>query len=76
VVGNVGAAGMHSFTAIGDTTNLSARLQAQARPGRIIISRATMDAIGAVAEVEQLGALELKGKQAPVEAFVLVSVAG
>ena len=76
VVGNVGAAGMHSFTAIGDTTNLSARLQAQARPGRIVISRATMDAIGAVAEVEQLGALELKGKQAPVEAFVLVSVAG
>ena len=76
VVGNVGAAGMHSFTAIGDTTNLSARLQAQARPGRIIISRATMDAIGAVAEVEQLGALELKGKHVPVEAFVLVSVAG
>ena len=76
VVGNVGAAGMRSFTAIGDTTNLSARLQAQARPGRIVISRATMDAIGAVAEVEQLGALELKGKRAPVEAFVLVSVAG
>ena len=76
VVGNVGAAGMRSFTAIGDTTNLSARLQAQARPGRIVISRATMDAIGAVAKVEQLGALELKGKQAPVEAFVLVSVTG
>jgi len=76
VVGNVGAAGMRSFTAIGDTTNLSARLQAQARPGRIVISRATMEAIGAAAEVEQLGALELKGKQAPVEAFVLVSVAG
>ena len=35
-----------------------------------------MDAIGAVAEVEQLGALELTGKQAPVEAFGLVSVAG
>jgi adenylate cyclase len=76
VVGNVGAAGMHSFTAIGDTTNLSARLQAQARPGRIVISRATREAIGAAAEVEQLGPLELKGKQAPVEAFVLVSVAG
>jgi len=76
VVGNVGAAGMRSFTAIGDTTNLSARLQAQARPGRIVISRATREAIGAAAEVEQLGALELKGKQAPVEAFVLVSVTG
>jgi len=76
VVGNVGAAGMRSFTAIGDTTNLSARLQAQARPGRIVISRATLDAIGAVAEVERLGALELKGKHAPVEAFVLDSVAG
>ena len=41
-----------------------------------MISRATMDAISALAEVEQLGALELKGKQTPVEASVLVSVAG
>jgi len=41
-----------------------------------VISRATLDAIGAVAEVERLGALELKGKHAPVEAFVLDSVAG
>ena len=41
-----------------------------------MISRATMDAIGGAAEVEQLGPLELKGKRAPVEAFVLVSVAG
>ena len=40
VVGHVGAARMRSFTAIGDTTNLSARLQAQARPGHIVISRA------------------------------------
>ena len=35
-----------------------------------------MDAIGAAAEVEQLGALELKGNQAPVDAVVLVPVAG
>jgi class 3 adenylate cyclase len=76
VVGNVGAQRMRSFTAIGDTTNLSARLQAQAQPGQIVISRATYDGIGSAARVNGLGWLELKGKQDPVEAFELVSLNG
>ncbi len=37
VIGNVGAAEQHSFTAIGDTTNLAARLQAEAEPGQVVI---------------------------------------
>jgi adenylate cyclase len=71
VVGHVGAARMRSFTAIGDTTNLSARLQAQARPGHIVIGRATWEAIGPAARVRPLGPLDLKGKRDPVEAFEL-----
>jgi class 3 adenylate cyclase len=72
VVGNVGGERMRSFTAIGDTTNVSARLQAAAHPGQILISGSTREAIGAAAEVRSVGALDLKGKSGPVEAFELV----
>jgi class 3 adenylate cyclase len=74
IVGHVGTARMRSFTAIGDTTNLSARLQAQARPGHIVIGRATWEAIGHAAQVRPLGLLDLKGKRDPIEAFELESV--
>ena len=71
VIGNVGAAEQRSFTAIGDTTNLAARLQATASPGQVVIGSTTAAALtGAV--LEPLGALELKGKSEPVEAFLLV----
>jgi adenylate cyclase len=76
VVGHIGASGMRSFTAIGDTTNVSARLQAKARPGHIVISRSTRDAIGDRAQVASIGALDLKGKRDPVEAFELASLSG
>ena len=51
---------MRSFTAIGDTTNLTARLQAQARPGHIVISRPVRKEIGDGAHVKPLGLLALK----------------
>jgi adenylate cyclase len=76
VVGNVGSAEQRSFTAIGDTTNLAARLQAEAEPGQVVIGSATLAALGDNALVRPLGGLELKGKSAPVEAFVLVELEG
>jgi class 3 adenylate cyclase len=74
VIGNVGAAEHHSFTAIGDTTNLAARLQAAAEPGRVVIGETTREALGNQAVLEPLGSLDLKGKSAPVDAFVLVEL--
>ena len=41
VIGNVGALEQRSFTAIGDTTNLAARLQAAAEPGKVVIGATT-----------------------------------
>jgi adenylate cyclase len=76
VVGNVGSAEQRSFTAIGDTTNLAARLQAEAEPGQVVIGQATLAALGDGALVRALGGLELKGKSEPVEAFVLVELDG
>jgi adenylate cyclase len=71
VIGNVGSAERRSFTAVGDTTNLAARLQAQAEPGQVVIGGATLAALGAGAQVIPLGPLDLKGKSERVEAYVL-----
>ncbi len=71
VIGNVGSVARRSFTAIGDTTNLAARLQTQAQAGQVVIGGDTLAELGEGARVERLGPLELKGKSKPVEAFVL-----
>ncbi len=75
VVGHVGAEQQRSFTAIGDTTNVAARLQAAAPPGEVVISGSTRAALGASADVEELPRVEAKGKREPLEAFRLRSLA-
>jgi len=72
IVGNVGTAEQRSFAAIGDTTNTAARLQSAAAPGQVVIGAATAETLSDGAVVEPLGAIEVRGKAEPVEAFVLV----
>jgi class 3 adenylate cyclase len=76
LVGNVGSTEVRSFTAIGDTVNLAARLQGMAEEGRIVIGETTYAQLGATAQVEPLGQLVIKGKSQPVEAFALRGLAG
>ena len=71
LIGNIGAPQMRNFTAIGDTTNLAARLESAADVGQVVISATTRAHLGAAASVEPMGMLDVKGKAAPVEAFVL-----
>lgn len=75
LVGNIGSEDVRCYTAIGDTTNLAARLESVAPVGGVVISEATRQHLGAGAEVTPLGPLALKGKSAPVEAYLLESVA-
>ena len=69
VVGNVGVEGRHTFTAIGDTTNVAARLLATAEPGSVVASAATWAALDGGIDGVALGAIALKGKRDPVEAW-------
>jgi class 3 adenylate cyclase len=71
VVGNVGSEEQRSFAAIGDTTNLAARLQAVAGPGQVVVSQTTADALPDGTGLDPLGPLELKGKASRVDAYVV-----
>jgi class 3 adenylate cyclase len=73
VIGNVGALEQRSFTAIGDTTNLAARLQAEAEPGKVVIGATTAAELTG-ATLDPLGPLDMKGKSEPVQAFRLISL--
>jgi class 3 adenylate cyclase len=74
VIGIVGSEDQRSFSAIGDTTNVAARLQGVAGPGEVVIGAETRVQLGDAAVVEAIGPVELKGKSRPVETYRLLSV--
>ncbi|SPM32904.1 hypothetical protein MRAB57_703 [Mycobacterium rhizamassiliense] len=71
LVGNIGAAEMRHFTAIGDTTNLASRLQSVAQPGQVVLGPTTSATLGAAARVSSGGWVKVKGKRYPVRFCVL-----
>jgi class 3 adenylate cyclase len=75
VVGRIGDDLRMDYTAVGDTTNLAARLQQVARPGSVIVSEATHRAIAGFFETLDLGELAVKG-HAPVRAFEVLRPRG
>ena len=75
VVGNMGAEKHMDYTAIGDTVNTSARLEANAPGGCVYISRAVCDALGDRITVTSLGdTVKLKGKAEGFEVLKLETV--
>jgi len=74
IVGNVGGDQMRNFTAIGDTTNLAARLQTFAQPGQVVVGETTYAQIASVARVSPLGTPALKGKSDPITVFELLGL--
>jgi class 3 adenylate cyclase len=69
VVGVVGTQTASEYTAMGDTVNVAARMQASARPGSVLITAATHRFVSALVEAVDVGPLELKGKSATVRAY-------
>ena len=62
------------YNALGDTVNVAARLQAAATLGGVCVGETTGRQVADVFELEPFGPLELKGKSAPVPAFVVAGV--
>lgn len=74
LVGNIGSEEFRNFTAIGDTTNMAARLQALAAPGEVVLGPRTAAKLGHAAVTERMGNVRVKGKAQPIETFSLVSL--
>jgi len=68
-VGNVGGGGYKDFTAVGDVTNLAARLTSVARDGEIIVDAPTYHAVARAYPDAERQQLVLKGKRQRVEVF-------
>jgi GAF domain-containing protein len=68
-LGQIGFSERSGYTAIGTVCNLAARLCAEAKDGQILVSSRIAEAVEAVARLEDLGNLELKGLRRPVAAF-------
>jgi tetratricopeptide (TPR) repeat protein len=73
VVGSIGNDLRMDYTAVGDTTNVAARLQTAAAPGRILISEATQRLVGGYFYTRSLGELAVKGKAEPVRAWDVIA---
>jgi len=74
IIGNVGAPERSSYTLIGDTVNVAARLMQRARAGEALFSRSVWQALesGAAGFVE-LPPMVLRGRLRPVEIYCMPS---
>src|SRR5437016_2122233 len=69
VVGSIGDNLRMDYTAVGDTTNLAARLQQNATPGGILVSQTTSRLVQEQVYLEALAPLQVKGMAIPVVAY-------
>ena len=68
-LGQIGFSERSGYTAIGTVCNLASRLCDAAKDGQILVSSRVARAVEAVARLEDLGNLELRGLRRPVAAF-------
>lgn len=62
------------YTAMGDVANVAARLQSAAEPGTVLISADTHRLVHGLFDFRPRGAIEMKGKQQPVECYEVTGV--
>jgi hypothetical protein len=73
VVGDlIGSGASQEQTVVGETPNLAARLQGVAEPNSVVIAESTRRLLGSLFELQDLGAKDLKGIDAPARAWAVL----
>jgi class 3 adenylate cyclase/tetratricopeptide (TPR) repeat protein len=70
LVGALRAGG--DYTAMGDVVNAAARLQTAAQPGQVVVGPETHAGTASVFHYESLGAVPVRGRDEPIEAWAAV----
>ena len=68
-IGAIGFEGRRDYGAIGNVTNLAARLCSEANGGQILVSQRVEAALGEVAKSQPIGEISLKGFSKPIKTF-------
>jgi len=76
IVGNVGSETVMDYTVIGDTVNVTHRLQGEARSGEVLISAETYALLKDHVVAEPLGMHYVKGRSEPVQVYTLHQLVG
>lgn len=69
VVGNVGSEDLMDFTAVGDTVNVSARLQSMAESGVILVSELVYEATADFVFGRSQGPVQVRGRKTSISAY-------
>lgn len=68
-VANIGTEFRRTFTVMGDTVNVAARLMAAASPGQVLATAGVLERANTLFQTEPLAPLTVKGKTEPVQAY-------
>lgn len=74
IVGNIGSQSRMDYTAIGDTVNTAARMEAKALSGQILVTKPVTEALENRGTYTYVGELSLKGKEKAVAAYQIDTI--
>ena len=75
-IGAIGFEGRWDYGAIGTVTNLASRLCGEAKAGQILVAQRVASTVEDMADLEEVGALTLKGLLRPVPTFNVIGLRG
>ncbi len=74
IAGHIGPNLRMEYTVIGDTVNVAQRLETLAEPGTVLISESSYQRVAHLFNVEEIGMLQVKGRQETVGCYQISSL--